>query len=67
MVVSKLGQSMCGVDMQLLTIEHRLAGMLNDGQKKKFVIVNARTHSGEVSCSWVLDGLLAELGASEQV
>ena len=59
MVASKLGQSMCGVELHLLTIQHRLASMLNQSQKKKFIVINARTHSGEASCSWVLDGLLA--------
>lgn len=55
---------MCGLDLPLITVQHRSAILQQD---KRFVVINARTHSGEASSSWVLDGLLMELAGSSQV
>lgn len=59
--VTAIGRSMCGLDIPLLTIEHQ-ESLPSD---KKFIIINTRTHSGEASSSWVLDGLLIELVSSQ--
>lgn len=54
---------MCGLDLPLITIEHKMSKLVHE-QSKKVVIINARTHSGEAASSWVLDGLLMEISQS---
>lgn len=49
---------MCGLDIPLVTVQHKMSKLIHETKKKKFIIVNARTHSGESSSSWVLDGML---------
>jgi murein tripeptide amidase MpaA len=66
-VVSTLCKSMCGLDLQLLTVEHKMSRLASHQRQKRFIIINTRTHSGEASASWVLDGLLMELGGSVEV
>jgi hypothetical protein len=46
MDISILAKSMCGLDVQLVTIEHKLSKILNKEKKKKIIIINTRTHSG---------------------
>ncbi len=58
--MSTLCKTMCGLDLQVVTVEHRMAALVHD-RRRKFVIINARTHSGETPSSWVLDGCLREL------
>jgi hypothetical protein len=53
---------MCGLDLNLITIQHKLSKMIHKDKKKKFIIINTRTHSGETSSSWVLDGFLQGIG-----
>lgn len=63
--LGELGRSSCGLDLPLLTVEHNMAKLVHAGAPKRYVIVNARTHSGETSSSWVMDGLLAALSTGE--
>lgn len=42
--------------MQLVSINS-----INRPQIPNFIIINARTHAGETSSSWVLDGLLEKI------
>lgn len=37
---------MCGLDVQLLTIEHKLSQIIHKEKKKRIIIINTRTHSG---------------------
>jgi hypothetical protein len=53
-------RSMCGLDLPVISVKHCLSRLLQ-GQIRKFIVINARTHPGETSASWVLDGLLNEL------
>ena len=34
---------------------------------KRFIVINARIHSGETSGSWVMDGLLKEVSENPQI
>jgi murein tripeptide amidase MpaA len=36
-------------------------------RKKNFIIINARSHSGETSGSWVLDGFLEALSVDREM
>lgn len=58
---------MCGLDLPLLSVYHRMAELAHTHCLKKYIIINARTHSGENSSSWVLDGLLKELVSSQEI
>jgi murein tripeptide amidase MpaA len=44
-----------------------MAKLQNSQRQKKFVIINTRTHSGEAASSWVLDGLLMEVGECREL
>jgi hypothetical protein len=35
-----------------------MSKLIHEDKKRKFIVINARTHSGESSSSWVLDGIL---------
>jgi len=61
MNISILTKSMCGLDVQLITISHKLSNVINKEKKKRIIIINTRTHPGETSSSWVLDGVLMEI------
>ena len=69
MDLSILTKSMCGLEVQLLTIKHKLSNIINKDKdkKKKIIIINTRTHSGEASSSWVLDGMLMEICQSSSL
>ena len=41
--------------------------LLNSQRQKRFIIINTRTHSGETSSSWVLDGLLMEVAECREL
>lgn len=43
---------MCGLEIPFLTLEP------NTKEEKKYIVVSARTHPGEFSSSWVMDGFL---------
>lgn len=58
---------MCGLDLPLLSASHRMADLVHSQAPRKYIIINARTHSGENSSSWVLDGLLKELVSSQEI
>ena len=44
-----------------------MSKLIHENKKKKFIIVNARTHSGESSSSWVLDGMLQGIFKVDEV
>jgi murein tripeptide amidase MpaA len=52
--------------MSLISASHAMANLLQKAPKR-FIVINARTHSGETSGSWVLDGFLKELVSSEEI
>lgn len=54
---SVAGRSVSGLDVSIIKIEPR-EDKETKKTKKKIIVVNARTHPGEASCSWVLDGLI---------
>jgi hypothetical protein len=56
---STLCKSLIGLDIPLITI-NETKGRYN----APYIIINARTHPGETSASWVLDGFLEELSNS---
>jgi murein tripeptide amidase MpaA len=58
---------MCGLDLQLINIEHKMVKLIHSTKDKKFIVINARTHSGETSSSWVLDGLIEEISNSPMI
>lgn len=49
---------MCGLDLQLITIEPKLPNL---NSEKRSIVINARTHSGETPSSWILDGFIEEV------
>jgi hypothetical protein len=48
---------MAGLDVKVIKIESKSNQILRE-KPKKIIAINARTHSGEASSSWVLDGLI---------
>ena len=46
MAVSEIGKSMCGLAIQLITIEHKMRKLIHDDSQKNFIVINARTHPG---------------------
>lgn len=57
---SNLVKSVCGLDVPLLTVSSK-----HQNEKKKYVVVMARSHPGESAGSWVVDGLLDWLASTE--
>ena len=55
---------MCGLDIHLLSVEPL---QFQENKEKNFIIINTRTHAGETSCSWVLEGILEKISQSEEV
>ena len=64
--VSNMIRSMCGLDIPLISVGHSMAKLVQNN-KKRFIIINARTHSGESSASWVMDGFLKELTSNKDI
>lgn len=54
-----LCKTLTGLDVPLITVNE-----LATARPHRYIIINARTHPGESSASWVADGLLAHLAAS---
>ena len=61
---SVLCKSLAGIDVPLITINNP---PLDQVDPHNFLILNARTHPGEASSSWVIDGLMRELTQSSEV
>jgi cytosolic carboxypeptidase protein 2/3 len=54
-----LCKTLTGLEVPLITVNGPAAS-----KPHRYIIINARTHPGESSASWVLDGLLRELSSS---
>ena len=63
---SILTKSLGGLDVLLLTINIKNISKSNL-KKRKYIIINARTHPGETSSSWVLDGVLDSLVRDDSI
>ena len=53
--IQDIGKSLGGLEMPALTFEP------SNSHPKKYIVINARTHPGEFSSSWVMDGVLQKL------
>jgi predicted deacylase len=54
-----LCKTLTGLEVPLITVNHHATS-----KPHRYIIINARTHPGESSSSWVVDGLLSHLAAS---
>ena len=59
--IKNLGKSLCGLDIPIIIVKKVEKGIILSGSSKKIIVMTGRSHPGESSSSYLLEGFLDKI------